>query len=500
MEIRNKRLTDEEFFREREEVLATWPTGKDVNIDEAMSYHKRLPPRKNHVLKLRKAKEAGVILLCSLSGTAPLENNIVLCQHLQDQGHSDLLSSMVDSMTRNQLFAKAEQELKESEGTGRERLNGFPVVHYGVAGSRKLLESVDVPVSLWGPSPDMRLVDEIGLAGGHTGVIHGGAMCVLFHYNKNLAVEKCIRNFQYIYRLIGCYEENGVPILHSAQGGLSCITPPSLMLAPQIIDHLLAAEQGVKNIQYCFWGAQGSLAQAVASMITLRKLGDEYLRRFGYDDVDTSVIAGYGGNVPAPMDHSQAYVLASMPALVAVLSGSDACIVQTIDEAHNIPSKENNAASLRCGRMTLNLFKDQKIDFANSEAVKIEAAMLERETRAILERVIDLGQGDVAVGAARALRAGVLDQPFAASQHAARKVMGVRDAQGAVRYLSHGNLPFPDDIIEFHREKIAEREKAQGRQADYDTVVSDVVSISKGTLLLSPDWQEREQSRFDSQF
>jgi len=42
--------------------------------------------------------------------------------------------------------------------------------------------------------------------------------------------------------------------------------------------------------------------------------------------------------------------------------------------------------------------------------------------------------------------------------------MGVRDAEGAVRYLSHGNLPFTKEILEFHKEKIAEREKAQGKK------------------------------------
>jgi methylaspartate mutase epsilon subunit len=142
--------------------------------------------------------------------------------------------------------------------------------------------------------------------------------------------------------------------------------------------------------------------------------------------------------------------------------------------------------------MMLNLLKNQKSDFASSNSVRIEVEMVERETRAILERVIDLGDGDVAVGAVRAVEAGVLDQPFAASQLTARRVMGVRDAEGAVRYLSHGNLPFTKEILEFHKEKIAEREKVQGKEVDYDTVVSDIVALSRGSLLLSPDWQEKE--------
>ena len=285
-------------------------------------------------------------------------------------------------------------------------------------------------------------------------------------------------------------------MLHRASGGLWCITPPSLLLAPQIIEHLIAAEQGVKHVQFSFWGAQGSLAQAVAAVINLRELGQEYLNRFGYKDVVTSTMAGYGTNIPFPLDYAQAFGVVCMAPIVTLLAGAELCYITTIDEAHKIPSKENNAASIRCARMMLNLLKDQKIDFVNSEAVKIEIEMLEKETRVILEKVIDFGDGDVVVGALRAVEAGVLDQPFASSQYAARRVMGVRDAEGAVRYLNPGNLPFDKEILDFHREKIAERERTQGRKVDYDTVVSDIVSISKGSLLLNPDWQEKELGVF----
>jgi methylaspartate mutase epsilon subunit len=321
-EARNRRLTDEEFFLQRKEVMTMWPNGKEVDLDEAVEFHQGLPPGKNHALKVQKAKEKGVISFCSMMGTAPLERDIEFALYLQEEGHSDFLSTIVDSMTRNRFFDLAERELKEIERTGRALLNGLPVVHYGVSGARKKVEAVDRPVMLWGPTPDIRLVDEIGLAGGHSGASHGGAMCAFFHYTKDQPLDVCIRNFQYIYRLFGYYEERGVPIQHVAQGGLSCITPPSLLFAPQIIDHLLAAEQGVKNIQFCYWGAQGSLAQAVGSILALRKLGEEYLRRFGYDQVLTSMKAGYGTNIAFPADYSQAFAVVCMAPIVTLLSGS----------------------------------------------------------------------------------------------------------------------------------------------------------------------------------
>ena len=37
MDIQNKRISDEEFARLRQEVLAQWPTGKDVDLEKKMS-------------------------------------------------------------------------------------------------------------------------------------------------------------------------------------------------------------------------------------------------------------------------------------------------------------------------------------------------------------------------------------------------------------------------------------------------------------------------------
>jgi methylaspartate mutase epsilon subunit len=58
----------------------------------------------------------------------------------------------------------------------------------------------------------------------------------------------------------------------------------------------------------------------------------------------------------------------------------------------------------------------------------------------------------------------------------------VRDSQGAVRYLDHGNLPFTDDIIAFHKEKIAQKEKAMEKKLDYRSIVQDISSIAHGRV------------------
>ena len=45
--IRNRRIDEDVFLKMREPVLAQWPTGKEVNLDEAVEYQKKLPEGKN---------------------------------------------------------------------------------------------------------------------------------------------------------------------------------------------------------------------------------------------------------------------------------------------------------------------------------------------------------------------------------------------------------------------------------------------------------------------
>ena len=47
MELQNKRLSNDEFYGIQKEILNQWPTGADVNFEEAVEFHKSLPEHKN---------------------------------------------------------------------------------------------------------------------------------------------------------------------------------------------------------------------------------------------------------------------------------------------------------------------------------------------------------------------------------------------------------------------------------------------------------------------
>jgi methylaspartate mutase epsilon subunit len=480
MEIKNKRLSDEEFFGQREKVLAYWPTGKDVDLDEAIEYHRNMPPNRVYANKLEEAKQAGVPLSYTYNGTPVLERQIELIRRVREEGGAGLLTTHVDSFTRQHYFEKAAEAVKESQRVGKAVLNGFPIPIHGVAACRKLIESVDTAILISGNSVDWRFTQEVGLAGGHTASTTDPFFC-FFCYNRDTPLETTIRNWQYICRLRGYYQERGCPIVSKPEGSECTLCPSSIEDALRIIAYIIAAEQGCKYfITNQIAGLH--LAQDLGEAITLPKLAREYLDRFGYKDtVVYEAIQSWSGRYP--YDRNEAFAVLLSGPIIAVLARQQAVCCFTIDEAHEIPTMEGHIASLKFANMFINLLKDQKLDVHNMEAVKEEARMNELETRAILDRVIDLGDGDVAVGVMRAVETGVVDTPFSTSRYVARKVLGVRDAQGAPRFLDFGNLPFSKEIKDFHREKIAERARKQGSEIGYDTIVNDILSVSEGFLV-----------------
>ena len=84
--VKNKKLTEQQFLEERQEVLATWKTGSDaqLNLDEAVAFLKTVPAEKNFAIKLAKAKERGTrTLVPPRAGVAVIDKHIELLQFLQ---------------------------------------------------------------------------------------------------------------------------------------------------------------------------------------------------------------------------------------------------------------------------------------------------------------------------------------------------------------------------------------------------------------------------------
>ena len=481
MDIQNKRISDGEFEQLRAEVLTQWPTGKDVNLEEAVAYHKAMPEKRKFGKKLLDAKKEGRTLVQPRAGVPVVEEHIKLMQYLEKYGEADLLPSTIDSYTRQNRYEEAENGIAESIRLGRAMMNGFPAVNHGVAKCRQVVESVDLPMQVRHGTPDARLLTEITYAGGFTSY-EGGGISYNLPYCKNIPMERTIKDWQYVDRLTGLYEEMGVSINREPYGPLTgTLVPPCISHAAAIIEALLAAEQGVKNITVGY-GQCGNLRQDVAAIRTLEELTDEYLQKYGYNDVQvTTVLHQWMGGFPA--DEAKAFGVIAAGSLIAALSKATKVIVKTPHEAVGIPTMEANAEGLRCTKQLIQMYADQVLQ---SDKVETEKEIIRQETRCIVDKCFELGNGDIAVGVCRAVESGVLDVPFAPCRANAGLMLPCRDHHGAIRILNMGNLPFTQDLKDFHAEKINERAKAENRKPSFQMVIDDVYAIGKGRLVGRP--------------
>lgn len=480
MEIKNRKWSIDDFNKIRQEVLNQWPTGKGVDLEEAFEYHRNLPKNQVMTNKLKEAIDTGVTLIQPRAGVALIDEHITLLKFLRQKGKADLLPTTIDSYTRQNRYEEAENGIKESKKAGRSLLNGFPAVNHGVKKCRQVVESLDCPLQIRHGTPDARLLAEVTIAGGFTD-FEGGGISYNVPYAKKVSIEQTIYYWQYVDRLAGLYEENGIPINREPFGPLTgTLVAPSISHSIGIIEGLLAAEQGVRSIALGY-GQCGNLIQDVAAIQTLKELAKEYLA--DYDAMLTTVFHQWMGGFP--QDEAQAFGVISWGAATAALGKATKVIVKTPHEALGVPTKEANAEGLRATKQVINMLKDQSI--ASSAELEMEKEIIKKETKLILDRVYELGKGDWAQGAIRAFESGVLDVPFAPSQFNAGKILPARDNNGAVRFLNFGSLPFSQDIKDFHQEKLAERAKAEGREVSFQMVVDDIYAIGQGMLVGRPN-------------
>ena len=482
MQLQNKKLDWAEFLQIREEALKSWPTGQEVDLAEAIAYQKQIPTSRRFGQKLEEAKKEGITLAQPRAGVALVHEHIELLRFLVDEGGADLLPTTIDSYTRQNRYNEAQAGIEESRTVGRSMLNGFPAVNHGLAACREVTEAMKVPVQVRHGTPDARLLTEISLAGGFT-AYEGGGISYNIPYAKDVPLERSIRDWQYVDRLVGYYEEQGVSINREPFGPLTgTLVPPCISHTVAIIEALLAAEQGVRSLTLGY-GQCGNLLQDIAAVRSLEELADEYLARFGYKDVViTTVFHQWMGGFP--QDESKAFGVISWGAATAAMAKATKVIVKTPHEALGIPTKEANAAGIRATKQVLNMLKDQPL-LENNE-VTIEKELIKAETRAILERLLEFGEGDIAQGTVRGFQAGIIDVPFAPSRFNSGRLLPARDHNGAVRLLDFGNLPFGDDIKEVHREKIAQRGKLERRDPSFQMVIDDIYAIGKGMLVGKP--------------
>ena len=477
------RIDDDTFAAMRRANLARWPSGADVDFDAAVALHKQLPRHKQLGWVMRQAVAERRCLTQPRGGFGTFDMQRALMVTLDREGLADIVPTTTDSYTRNEKWEQAQAGIDESERLGRSMLNGYPMVNYGVAKAKQLIEAIDKPAIMLTGTTMPKLTSEIAFAGGYSGYL-GSAVAYTTSYIKELSIEDGIRNHQYLDRLAAMYHEHGVE-LHRRQPGFLTGTniPPSIAIITCVLDVLLAATQGVKNYGLEM-GETLHLVQDAAAVAACGELCQEYLRKKGFDDVFTPVTLLHWMSA-WPQDEAQAAAIISYGGTLAAISGAASVTTKSTHEAFGIPTPQANAEGLRMTRMAIYLARDIRLD--GLAAFEAEKKLIATEVRAIVDKVLEMGDGDVAIGTVRAFEAGIMDVPWSPNRHCRSRVLPARDADGYLRILDPGLMPFPAEALAVHEEGL--RRRAEREKVEYgpDLAVQSVYEISEPLAKLLPN-------------
>lgn len=449
-------FNNETFEATRREVLEHWKTGAGARgLTSNAQFLLRQPsfPR----IQAQTQIGHGQMLVQPRSGVAMIGEQIKLFKNFKRAG-AKVLSYQVDSLTRNNNYAGAEEAIRESRLLRTSTMNGFPVVNHGVTGLRKIAQQISVPLQTRHSTRDPRLLAEISYAGGVTS-FEGGAICYNIPYYKDYSLAESIRNWQYVDYLTGLYHKHyGIVLDREFFGTLTAtLIPPCIAIVTNILETLLAVRQGVKCVSLGY-AEQGHRSQDIAAIRMMGEMTSEILANMGYTDVQlNTVFHQYMAAFPPCQDRADELIRNS--AITAARSGATRMIGKTPVEAFRIPTLTDNLTGIELINSGIAAAAECHIDEARIAA---ECDLIRREVEAIFESIILCGHGDVAQGVVTGFAKGFIDIPFSPSVHNRGEVLTTRDVEGAVRFLSFGNLQFDRETRQFHEDKMSERRRAEG--------------------------------------
>lgn len=478
-EVDDQPLPDQVFYPEREKVLESWATGKEVWNADVKKNHS-IPFKNMHNILVHSQSANSRPLVQPRTGVAHTCDEIEILTFLRQKG-LDISSIQLDAASRKKMYAKAHEGMLRTDKGKTSFLNGYPVPIHGVKGVEELVHAIDNPFQIRAGSPDHRLVYEIGLAGGASS-LEGGFICYLYPYDKNTSPVESLFYWKYVDKLVDSYYKNfGIIINREYFGPLTCcLIEPAIPISINIVQAILSAKLGVKCISVGL-AEQGNRSQDIAAVTVLDKMTRRYLAKYGFQNCTVSTV--YHQYMAAfPGDANKARDLILDSSITGALAKATRIMTKTPLESHQIPSKEDNAEGLQLTHKGLLLAKEENI---HKKIVNREMILLEKEVNTIISSIEDLGNGSIARGAIRAFEEGILDIPFSPSIYNKNRLITARDCDGAIRFINPEQIPFDNDIIDFHKEKIHQRMTRQKTSKIFEILEKDLTRIWKNEY---PRW------------
>ncbi|MDK2784974.1 MAG: methylaspartate mutase epsilon subunit [Bacillota bacterium] len=358
------------------------------------------------------------------------------------------------------------------EGEGKEALGE-------AAGEEQILKlreyTAGLPVE-WGIELGQLDPRRAAEAAGTAGILtwRGGPLEAYLAVGRPGSLPDFLRNWAQVEDKARAYAEAGAGVRREVRGLKgTALVPPGLAVALALAEAALAYERGVRTVRVAYTPC-GYLLQDVAAAAALRRLAPPGL------SVEVTFLLWPGGSLAGPEGATTAGL---WTAVTAALAGAERAEVAAVEGISS--NSEAVAVLLAEAALLARLAGDQRASV--QAAAREEEELIVAEAEAILGRIRELGQGKWGEGIAAALSEGSLDVPLAASGVCRGQALAARDAWGAVRFLDPGRLPFPPEVKEFHRRRLAERAQSEGRVPGVSLVIDDIYALNKGALVGRPE-------------
>ncbi|MEE1756042.1 methylaspartate mutase [Streptomyces sp. SP18CS02] len=379
---------------------------------------------------LHAARSAGRVALQPRCGVGSHAQMMTLLKDLERHAKPDVLTLTIDSHTRLKRFDNARAALLRNSA----ELNGYPLVTHGWQRGRELNEAVTAPLEVRHGSPDARRLFETSVASGITS-FEGGGISYNLPYSKAVPLSESLAAWRDVDALCGDLAGRGLVIDRELFGTLTAVlVPPSISLAISVLEAVAAAREGVRCISVAY-PQGGHVEQDVAALRAIPVLAARYLP----EGVEVhAVLHEFMGVFPKERPHAEDLIFYG--ALVARLGGASKLITKTYLEAFGIPDTRANIDGL----LLASRANSPLLDFIalDEERVGHELEWILQEVAEIVEPILATACLYKEIGAA--FEEGRLDIPFSASRYARSGVIPRRAADGAIRYLDPGSLPFSD--------------------------------------------------------
>lgn len=373
----------------------------------------------------------------------------------------DVLPLTIDSNTRLNDYGTAKKMLRLSEENDMDMLNGYPLVTHGYRTTRKMITHFKKPVSLRHGTPDARLLIETAIASGIF-EIEGGPITYLLPYSKNFPLDKAFLYWKYVERVCANYSELNEPINRESFGPLTAtLVPPSITIVIQLLEMLLALEEGVKSFSVSF-SQQGSMNQDIVTGAVIKKLAKHYAAEIGCSDAALHLVYHqWMGAFPTNKDYAEQLI--NLSTVIASMVGADKIITKTREEATGIPTKEANAKTVADTQYVLRI-----LNGLPAIVDEQEEEVLTQEVNAIMEAVFDDPADTLWRKVFNSIKNGKIDVPFSPHIINRNEMITIRDAQKNIRIIKRGNVPIPDHCFKY--------EKAQcNLSKDTTSIVNDII-------------------------